>query len=204
MKQQVNLYTRELRPQRELWSLNQLAMVAVAAVAIIALASGTLRWTLSGSEAELAAKKNDLAAMRLVVEELNLSLADRREEAGLKDRVEGLQRQVRMRRDLVTRADQLAQATRHGFSPYLTGLARQSDDRLWLTRIRLDLMAGTVELQGQTNSGDQVPRYLTRLKQEPLFDGRRFSHFVLDRDDDAGILEFRLASQRPAETRRGP
>lgn len=196
MKQRVNLYTPELRPTREWWSLNQLVGASALALLIMLLAGGGLRWSLASEQAALESKRQETAELQLLVEQMEASLADRRLDPALQSSVDQLERQMRQRRDLVNRTEQLTSDARTGFSPYLSSLARQSDNALWLTRIRLNLISGNLRLQGETASGDQVPRYMHRLKQEPLFSGRRFGDFALEREEQAQTLRFHLASSR--------
>lgn len=194
MKQQVNLYTPELRPRREWLTLNQLVLAGGLALLLMALISGTQRWSLNQEQQQLIEQRSELEALRLRVEEQEAALQARGIKPGLQESVAQLERQLRQRRDLVSRTEQLAVSAEKGFSPYLRSLARQSDSELWLTRIRINLGAGELRLQGRTKSGDQVPRYMNRLKQEPLFSGRRFADFSLQRETENGALTFRLAT----------
>ncbi|TVP51963.1 MAG: hypothetical protein EA349_16690 [Halomonadaceae bacterium] len=202
MKQRVNLYTKELRPKRELWTLNQLLAAAALALLLMGLAGGGLRWSLGGELEALNEQRQEAAALALLVQEIEASLAARQGEPELKRRVDELERQMRQRRDLVNRTEQLASDARMGFSPYLRSLAQQSDNQLWLTRIRLNISNGQLRLEGETASGDQLPRYMNRLKQEPLFSGRRFGDFALEREADGNTLRFRLASSRDDDRRQ--
>lgn len=194
MKQQVNLYTPELRPRREWLTLNHLVLAAGLSLVLMGLISGALRWPLHQERQALEPLREEQAALHRVVEEMETALAARRVEPQLQEQVTRLERQVRQRRDLVSRTEQLTANGQRGFSPYLRSLARQSDGELWLTRIRINLAADEMRLQGRTKSGDQVPRYMHRLKQEPLFSGRRFADFSLQREPESGTLTFSLAT----------
>ncbi|MDX1588774.1 MAG: PilN domain-containing protein [Oleiphilaceae bacterium] len=202
MKQRVNLYTPELRPRREWLTLNQLVLAGALCVLLMGLVSLALRWELGQEQQQLAQLRSEHAALTRVVEEMETALSERGVEPGLQEQVAQLERQVRQRRDLLSRTEQLTGGGEKGFSPYLRSLARQSDSGLWLTRIRVDLRSDQLRLQGRTKSGDQIPRYLNRLKQEPLFSGHGFGDFALERDPESGVLEFRLASSREEDNGR--
>lgn len=199
MKQQVNLFTDDFQPRREWLTLDQLAGSAVAVIVLVALVALVLQQSLNSLRKEQRQLESDVSEQSELVSQLETSLQERREDAALRDRVERLERQVRDRRRLLERADEVTQATREGFTPYLRGMARHSFDDLWLTAIRVNLVGGHVGLEGRALSGDKVPEYLQLLTHEDVFEGRRFAHFSIDREEDSDVLGFSVSSRRPGE-----
>ncbi len=202
MKQQVNLYTDDFRPRRELLSLDQLAIAAVAILVLLLGLSLYLNFALARAEERRDEVSERVSSEEQQVQDLTEELERRQEDEGLRERVDRLEQRVRDRRDLLERADEVAQATSEGFTPYLQGLSRQSEEGLWLTGIRVNLVQGRLQLRGRTLSGDRVPEYLQRLREETVFDGRRFRHFVIDRDEDHEHLGFNVSSRRPDDPDR--
>ncbi|MEY4750869.1 MAG: hypothetical protein RIQ60_3083 [Pseudomonadota bacterium] len=93
-----------------------------------------------------------------------------------------------------------------GHAELLLALARQADPAVWITGLQLSVDGSALELRGRMRDPAALPAYLTRLHQEPLFQGRRFDQLGLRRIDaptDAAAgsttpLEFTLRSQRGA------
>lgn len=202
MKQQVNLYTDDFRPRQQLWTLDQLVALTLVVFGLLLAVSLFLNLSLSRAEANRDEAAERVSSVEQQVQALNEELSQRQEEPALRERVDRLEARVRDRRALLERADEVAQAASEGFTPYLSGLSRQSQEGLWLTGIRVNLVQGRLQLQGRTLSGERVPEYLQRLREETVFDGRRFRHFAIERDEDHEHLGFRVSSRRPDDPDR--
>ena len=196
MKQSVNLYTEAFQPSREWLTLGRMLSLVAVVLLVVAGIGGALRYQLAGAEARLAEIEAREAEKQQSVETLQEQVADRKKDPALEEQVTRLEQRVRDRRRLVERADSVAKASNEGFTPYLEGLARQTLDGLWLTRIRVDLMRDRMGLSGRTTDGQNVPEYLQRLQKESVFEGRRFARFGIERPEDGGPLSFDVASTR--------
>jgi Tfp pilus assembly protein PilN len=151
---------------------------------------------------QLRAEQRELEATKArtedAIERLNEQLARQQRDPQLVDQVERLEARAEDRKRLVERAGSVARASSEGFTPYLEGLARQSRDGLWLTGIQVNLIRDRLRLKGATTQGQRVPDYLQRLRQEPVFEGRRFERFGIDRSEESAFLRFEVASRRNA------
>jgi hypothetical protein len=99
----------------------------------------------------------------------------------------------RLFRSLALRAEQ----QRGGFFAPLAALAEQHPPSgLWLNDITL--RGRDMRLQGFSQNPQLLPEYVQRLSQSTVFQGRLFSRFDIDRDDDTHLLQFDLSS-RPAD-----
>ena len=82
-----------------------------------------------------------------------------------------------------------------GFVAPLQALSeRHPPDGLWLSRIELLNGGEAMRLQGYVQDQELLPQYLQRLGQSPVFQGREFARFELQRGDDQ-LLHFDLSSQ---------
>ncbi|MEQ6886064.1 PilN domain-containing protein [Salicola sp. Rm-C-2C1-2] len=196
MKQSINLYTDAFRPSREWLTLGRALGVGALVLLVVAGVSGVLRYQLAGAQARLEDLASRESRKQQSVETLQDQVEARQKDPALEQQVTRLEQRVRDRRRLVERADSVAQASSEGFTPYLEGLARQSLDGLWLTRIRVDLMRDRLGLAGRTRDGQNVPEYLQRLQEESVFEGRRFARFVIERPEGGEPLSFEVASTR--------
>ncbi len=196
MRQSVNLYTEAFRPSREWLTLARAAVVLALVLVVVAGAGALAHYRLAGVEAQLAEVERRNARRQEAVDTLQGKVEARRKDPALEAQVARLEQRVRDRRRLVERADSVTRASSEGFSPYLEGLARQSLEGLWLNRIRVDLMRDRLGIAGRTLNGQTVPEYLERLREEAVFEGRRFARFSIERVEDGDSLRFQVASTR--------
>lgn len=100
---------------------------------------------------------------------------------------------------LVAHLRLLAQQQSAGFVAPLAALSeRHPPSGLWLNEIALRDGGTTLSLQGLTQDQQLLPLYLQSLGVSPVFHGREFARFELQRDD-AGLLSFRLSSRLDEE-----
>ena len=165
MRQQVNLYLPEFRPQRD-W-LSSLRMLQIAAVMLVLmlLLSGTdmlRRWNL---EEQLQRLQEDLQIETAATNALEQELARRSGNQNLT-------------RDLATREERLVQAREllsflrttnlgniDGLSEYLKDLSRASFPGMWLTEFRFSAGGEQVYLQGVVEQSAMLPDFIGRLSQ---------------------------------------
>ena len=96
---------------------------------------------------------------------------------------------------LVSHLQRLGAQQRSGFVAPLAGLSeRHPPTGLWLSRIRLAEGGSQMSLQGFSQDQELLPLYLQSLGVSPVFSGRAFADFELQRNE-AGVLSFRLASR---------
>ena len=196
MIQSINLYTEDMRPQRDLLTLPHLVAAALVAIAIVASASAYANWRAHQSSNLESIAESRAAELHAQVAADEKRLEGRVEDSALQADLEQLTAALRHRDQLVQRVEQLASRSAAGFSPYMLGLANQAVDGVWLTGMEIDRDTGDLVLKGLTSNGSLVPLYLEQLRSEPVFNGRRFRYFRLDRPEDGSeILSFRVAAQ---------
>jgi hypothetical protein len=96
---------------------------------------------------------------------------------------------------LVAHLQLLTQQQSAGFVAPLKALSeRHPPTGLWLTNIALRDGGSSLSLQGFTQDQQLLPLYLQSLGVSPVFRGRSFAHFELQRNA-AGLLGFQLSSR---------
>jgi hypothetical protein len=104
---------------------------------------------------------------------------------------------------LVAHLQLLSQQQSAGFVAPLAALSeRHPPNGLWLNEIALRDGGSTLSLQGVTADQQLLPLYLQSLGVSPVFHGREFARFELQRNA-AGLLGFRLSSRLDEEARVG-
>jgi hypothetical protein len=187
MSQQINLFDARFRPQKPHFSAATMAL-AVLAVALLTLGIRELYAYQNRSlEASLAQTDKRAAELREQAARFARELGDPGRSAAMADELARLEEQARARRGLLTGIQGGA-----GFSPYLTALARQTMQGVWLTG--MEIGPNDLVLKGRVLQSELVPLYIERLNREPLFKGRVVSELRLAAKDDAGrrYVEFSL------------
>lgn len=96
---------------------------------------------------------------------------------------------------LINYLDTLARQQRVGFVAPLAALAEQHPPSgLWLNTIVLTEGGTDLRLKGASQTQELLPDYLQRLSQNPVFQGRQFARFDVQRGDDE-LLHFDLSSR---------
>jgi hypothetical protein len=194
MSQQINLFDARFRRQKPHFSA---ATMALAVVAVAALALGIRElYAYQNRSLEAAAAQTDKRAAELREQAARFAreFGDPGRGTALADELVRLEEQLRVRRGLLEAIQGGAGASAAGFSPYLTALARQTMQGVWLTGMEIGSGSGALVLKGRVLQGELVPAYIERLNREPLFKGRVVSEMRLAAKDNAGkrYVEFSL------------
>lgn len=198
MRQQVNLYRDDLRPQREPLQAGAALALVLLAVLLPVLVAVLQQRAVTGNESVLAGLTQQVASLGSDVEKLATELAARRDDPRLEQELTRLDRSLEQRRRLLAEVETLVAREGGNFSAYLAALARQVPPELWLTRVELDLLSDQVLLEGRSRHGNLVPLYLEKLGNESVFEGRTFESFRLARDPSGGWIEFRVGARGTA------
>jgi hypothetical protein len=220
MTQTINLLVAGLQRPRPRLSLHNAGFAAIAVAAAAVLAGvGMNHEAKSQSEAANHAERT-LAALQV---QTPAATADK--QAATQSRVELVALQAQdAGQQQVRRAIETGAAGRsQGHSAYLLALARNSRGGLWITGLQLGEDGSALDLQGRMTDARELPQYLARLNEEPLFRGRTFSQLSVRSGVAAaaaapgtlpaapaesgalagGVIEFSLRAQINAESAVG-
>ncbi len=200
MQQQVNLYTAELRPNKQKLNATSALMALALVIVVVAGLAGLVRYQNQQLEAQALAVERQNNQLEQVVARLQDEVRARQPDPDLEAALARVTETISRRQRLLGRIETLAISGHSGFSGRLSALARQVPDNLWLTGIRLESFPpATLTLKGQTRSADLVPpRYLERLGEEPAFIGETFSDFRISRPDGEAArqwVNFQIATE---------
>ncbi len=188
MRQQVNLFTPELRPRREPLTLGQLLMgwgVFAGVLVLLGSVSGFDVWQLSSQRAETVEQWELLKATN---QRLKASFSTA-PDATLEAEVARLRRAQLERERLMALLEEYQVEQAQGFSGYLDDLATHRVEGMWLSAIALETGGRWIQLKGLTTDPAQVPEFLRQLSEGSSFDGHRFDAFEL-KETESGLLEF--------------
>jgi MSHA biogenesis protein MshI len=201
IKQQVNLYTPELRPTRQRLHAGTAGALVGIVLVIVVVVMAFGRWHNQTLEQRVERLEQQNRNLEMAVTTMANQVQARQPDPGLEISLARITETIARRQRLLEQVEGLATQNHGGFSERLSALARQVPEDLWLTSVRLQSLPTAMRLEGRTRAAELVPSYLERLGGEPAFVGETFGDFRLQRPDDEADrqwVEFRVAT-RPGE-----
>lgn len=181
MSAQINLYHPRFLKQREVFTLANLVLAAVALYAVLAVLGGwawqdaaTRKEAATETEAQLKSLKEQVAAA-------TKAAAERKPDAQLAAELDSTEAAVRRRGDIARLLESGAIGSAGGFSDYLRGFARQTPEGLWLTGFTIGAGGNDMEVRGSMLNPAALPDYIRRLGAEKTFQGRSFAALNMNR-----------------------
>lgn len=195
--QQVNLYQDELRKQELNFSAAQLAQLSLVLILVFALVSGFKFWQLQQQQHALAEQQQKQQQAMAELQQLQQALATRQKDLSLAKQLDEKSRELANKQKVLTILSQDEFGNTHGFSSYMTGLARQRLEGLWLTRLRIAEGGTDISMFGTTSSPSLLPKYLQRLSVEKIFAGTEFKNMLISRQQKKSHwLDFSLQNMK--------
>ncbi|PSF05553.1 fimbrial assembly protein [Marinobacter fuscus] len=202
MRQQVNLYSAELRPVKE--PLNAITFFILVVLSVFLV----LGFALYGQQqndklqARLAATEAQNASLEQLVTSQQARVQAMAPDPALEAAIQRVTETILRRQSLLAKMETLVSHHQPVFSARMTALAKQIPEGLWLTRVHLGVAPEQVRLHGKAQRAALVPAYLQGLGQEPAFIGETFSEFQVSRPEDGAqrqVIEFQVATQSDSE-----
>jgi MSHA biogenesis protein MshI len=200
MRQQVNLYTAELRPRKQRLNARSALLLAALVVVVVLAFMAFGQWQVQKLEQRASQIERQNSQLQQAVDAMVAQVEARKPDPELEKALERVTQTISRRQRLLERVDSLANNNHSGFSSRMSALARQIPDELWLTTVTLESLPARLGLKGRTRAPERVPLYLEQLGEEPIFAGQTFRDFQLNRPDEndeaAGDwVEFRVATE---------
>ncbi len=194
------LVPRQIRIRSESFGLGRVVRLAAALLVALGAWAAYQAYALQRDRRELAgleAQAMTLEAQIASAEAENLRLGEATpagpDASALRDRRDA---RLALLRDLGQREP----GSGARFSALLTGLARQDLDGVWLERIEFADAGESIALAGRTLRAEDIPTFLRRLRAEPVFAGRKFRTFQIERAPEPGAgLRFQVATRGSAD-----
>ena len=193
--QSVNLYTHEFRPVKTVLPLAQIVVFNALLVLVLIAFTAWMQIEADNLQDQVTQTQNGLDRVKEQETDLQQQLESQRLDESLQRHRDRLTKQIEAREDLLSTLESAVIDDFSGFSPYFVGLARQVPQSLWLSKIVLAENGNRMELEGMASDADSVPGYLSVLQEEPVFVGRSFSVFDVNRAEGSRELFFRLQSK---------
>ena len=184
MQQQINFYQAEFRSKTDIFGTATLLAVCGVSLLAMALAYGFAMYQFNSIERELKTVNAQEQAAIVRLENFQPASDTVSGDKSWSERLEDAKRSLRDQQLVLGMVRDSAWGDTLGFSRYLTSLARQHTDGLWLSYIRLSALGDNTQLEGQALRAELVPAYLQSLAEEEPFATQRFNQFQIDRPEE--------------------
>ncbi len=183
MKQQINLYRPEFRPDTN--AFQSLFMFQAAGILLFALLViyGFARSELSSIEDELDIVARQEAAALERLQNVRPLITAVTGEQSWSEQLEEASRTLAERQAALSLIQGTTLGDTKGFSRHLRALARQDIDGIWLTHLVLSALGDQTRIEGRAIRAELIPLYVQNLTAEPAFEKQRFHRFQIDNPD---------------------
>ena len=178
MSRQINLYSPAFRRQPKIFSAVWMvaAMVAIAAgmsaiYAWEAYQLPDLRPRRSEAEAQLKQLREQLVALGQTTQKTR--------NKALEDQVARAELMLKSRQEFFGRLQSGEFGNRDGYAKFLTALARQRLEGVWLTRIEVSGPGSDFAIEGRTIRADLLPGFIKMLRNEEALRGKPIGTLAL-------------------------
>ncbi|MEZ4278528.1 MAG: PilN domain-containing protein [Myxococcota bacterium] len=198
------LVPRAIRIRSESFGLVRVLRLAAGLLLALGAWAGFQAFALGRDRAELAALEAQATALETTLASADAERIHRGETSPAGPDASALRDHRDDRLALLRDLGQREPGSGARFSSLLMGLARQDLDGIWLERIELADAGASIALVGRTLRAEDVPSFLRRLRGEPVFAGRKFRTFQIERGTEPGAsLRFRIATRDDADAAPG-
>ena len=197
IRQQVNLYRAEFRPETNAFQSTFMFQAAAALVLVLVLIYSFAHRGVTGIDEELTVIARQEAAAIERLENVRPIITAVTGEQSWSAQLEEAASTLAERQAVLAMIQGTTLGDTKGFSRHLRALARQDLDGLWITRLVLSALGDKTRIDGRAIRAELIPLYVQNLADEPAFAGQRFHQFQIDNpvDDDDSALVFSMNSQ---------
>ena len=178
MNRQINLYSPALRRRTKKFSA---VWTVVAVVAIAAGMSAYYAWDTQRLRG-LSARRSDAEAQLKQLREQLVALGQAgrgTKNKALEDQVAHAEYLLKTRQELFGRLQSGGIGNRVGYAMFLTALARQRVEGVWLTGVEISGPANDFALDGRAIRADLLPGFIRMLRNEEAFRGKPIGTLAL-------------------------
>lgn len=179
MSQQINLFNPVFRQQKKYLSAATMAQALGMILAGSLLLSGYLAYRasqLKGQAAMVTAQLNDA---RKDMDRVNIEFPPRQKNTALALDIQKTETDLQALQKISDILQKGELGNTNGYADYFRAFARQIVDGVWLTDISILGAGAEIGLHGRTLDPELVPTYISRLKNEPVMQGKSFAQLKM-------------------------
>ncbi len=199
MRQQINLYQDVLIDKPEPFQSRQVYMLLVTVVICLIIAGIYSYWLTNSLKTEVVGLRQQQQLLSGQVIALEKQYPKREPSVLLQEEIKRIEQELLGQGKALDYFSQQDQGNNEMILASLEGLARNSQQGIWLRKIKLSQCGQEIQLTGRALKAELVPEYLTLLGEKNIFGGQIFARLKLNRlKEQAGQVNFELDSELKA------
>lgn len=190
-KYSINLLQADLLPAKVFWSLNRVASLWLAVLALMLLAIFIVQLQVSNLNAEFQSLNSINSSQKMQLQNLELQVANNRKDAQLLAQLNTIKLVIENKQHLHQQLTDPTQTYSAGFSTAMAELAELHNKNISLQRVNIG--NGNMTFAGLARTPDAVPNWLSGFESSTFLSGKRFINFSLS-ENEQQITEFVVSS----------
>lgn len=179
MSQQINLFSPSLRPARRLLTASRLALTL--GVLFLAMLGYNAYLTYQARQDQVVLEQAGARLKERQDQLLKLGSASTRARSqALEQSIAQAESDLKLRQALLARLKGGSLGNTGGFSGYMTALARQRTEGVWITGLTVAAGGGEFAIQGGVSRPEILPKYIRRLSGEEVLRGRQIGDLRME------------------------
>lgn len=199
MSQQINLLNPALIKKKDIFNLNNTALLAGLFSLFMLSYYGHAKTELGTLKQQKNQSVESLSAAQSALTQLAATHAPRPQNPALQKQILELKNRLTLHQQVLKTVELSATKPDAGYAAVMKAFARQKVEGLWLTGFTIDNQSDQLNIKGNALQADLVPEYIARLGREPALQGKLFSALNMNQPKvDAAVTNQAAASQAPA------
>lgn len=194
--QRINLYQSRFRPIAVRLNLLQAELLVGGLLLLVITATV---WLERFSTQQNQEEQRLTLAVNSLEQQVKLrkkELDDLRNDQSLDAEIVSLNREISARKSIIEYVDTRVIGSSQGYTRYLDDLANLEFNQVWLNDIAIT--PTQMRVKGSAMDAAEIPRFLQKIQQLPVFQGKDFDLFTIKRQSDEDWkVDFELATQDP-------
>jgi hypothetical protein len=175
MSQQINLFNPIFLKKKRYFSAVTMAQALGLICVGTAVLSAYTNFRLSQLGKEAQTTTAQLAAVQAQVNKVDAQYGSREKSKSLEEEVQKAEADVKAMQQVFAVMEKGDFGNTQGYGEYMRAFGRQILSGVWLTGFSIYGAGSDISLQGRALKPDLVAAYITRLKREPILQGKSFS-----------------------------
>lgn len=180
-KHSINLLQADLLPEKVLWSLNRVAGLWLAILAVMLFLIFMVQLQLNSLNAEFQALSAVNTNQKMQLQNLELAVTNNREDEQLLAQLNNIKLVIANKKHLHQQLTDPTQTYSAGFSKAMGELAELHNKNISLQHVNIG--HGNMTFSGLARTPDAVPNWLSGFESSTFLSGKRFINFTLSENE---------------------
>lgn len=175
MSQQINLFNPIFLKKKKYFSALTMAQALGLILIGCAVLGGYANYQLASLVKESESTKAQLTAVQAQLKKISASYVPRQKSKSIEEAIAETEAEVASLQRVAGMMQKGELGNTKGYAEYMRAFSRQAVNGLWLTGFTIQGSGVDIGLQGRALQADLVPGYISRLKREPVMQGKSFA-----------------------------